>query len=26
MTKVRFTDMTEEELHAFITRVEDAIE
>ena len=26
MTKVRFTDMTEEELNAFITRVEDAIE
>ena len=26
MTKIRFTDMTEEELNAFITRVEDAIE
>ena len=26
MTKIRFTDMIEEELNAFITRVEDAIE
>ena len=26
MTKILFTEMTEEELNAFITRVEDAIE
>ena len=26
MTKIRFTEMTEEELNAFITRVEDAID
>ena len=26
MTKIRFTEMTEEELNAFISRVEDAME